>query len=103
MYARFDTIVALEALTEAVKLLNKFPAAPGERAPLPKRIPGFNLPDVSYGTSGFGLSAVIAAFDQDLFEDVVGRLNQIAKPEVRGAALLNLCRKHLPKATATAK
>ncbi|HLG17341.1 MAG TPA: hypothetical protein VJH03_23045 [Blastocatellia bacterium] len=103
VYAQFDAVAGLEVLTDAIKLFNRFPLAPGERVPRPKRVPGFNLPDFSDGPSGFGLNAVIAAFDQGQFEDVAGRLNQIAKPEVRGAALLRLCRKHLPNATAATR
>ncbi len=96
-YGRFDDLMALEALTDAVKLMNKNSSAPvnDERAPSAAKFSGFTLPDFTYGTSGFGLRAAVEAFDASEFESVLGVLSKISRPEMRGVAVITLCRKHL--------
>lgn len=102
-YARFDNASALEALTDAVKLINQSPLAPltSESAPQTKRVAGLTNTDITFGTSGFGLSAAIGAFEPVLFEDVLETLKKITTAELRGIALVTLCRKNIKKTIST--
>jgi hypothetical protein len=97
-YGMFDKAIALESLSEAVHSLEQTsPASRGdERAPLVKHFSGLNTPaDFTYDTTGFGLSAAIKTFDADQFEDVLYLLNKIPSQEMRGRALITLCKEYL--------
>jgi hypothetical protein len=95
-YAKFDNLVALQSLSHAVKLMEKFPiSTTDERAPLVKRFSGPTVSDFTYGTTGFGLISAVGAFDSEEFENVYDTLNTITRPEIRGVAIVTLCRKRL--------
>ncbi|HEU4386452.1 MAG TPA: hypothetical protein VFV34_01555 [Blastocatellia bacterium] len=96
-YAGFDGWLALQALAEALKLLDKFPSVAliDERAPMVKRFSGISFADFTYGTKGFGLNSVISAIPSSAFEDVLGQLGGLSKPETRGLSIILLCRRHL--------
>lgn len=99
-YAAFDSVVALEALGDAVKLINHSPntSPASERAPAVKRFSGFAEADYTYGTSGFGLHAAVAAFNQTSFEGVLDSLRKITNVELRAGAIVALCRKNFSSA-----
>lgn len=96
-YAQFDNTVALEAFTDAVKLINQSPIASfaGDRAPQVKRFSGFGNDDYTFGTKGFGLNAAISSFNPAWFESVLDSLRKITSAELRGEAIVALCRKNL--------
>jgi hypothetical protein len=96
-YAQFDSTVALDAFTDAVKLINQSPIASlaGEKAPQVKRFSGFGNADYTYGTKGFGLNAAISSFSPAWFESVLESLRKITSAELRGEAIVALCRKNL--------
>ena len=98
-YAGFDGLLAGQALAEALKLLDKFPSVPltDEKAPMTKRFSGISFSDFTYGTTGFGLNSVIAAIPSAAFEDVLGQLGRLSKPESRGLSIILLCRSHLAR------
>jgi AraC-like DNA-binding protein len=102
-YARFDNTSALEALADAVKLINQSPLASpnSERAPQTKRVAGLTNTDITFGTAGFGLGAAIGAFDSALFENVLETLKKITTAELRGIALVSLCRKNIKPTVST--
>lgn len=96
-YAQLDNTVALEAFADAVKLINQSPIPPlgGEKAPQVKRVSGFVNSDYTRETKGFGLNAAISSFSPAWFESVLESLRKITNPELRGEALVSLCRKNL--------
>jgi hypothetical protein len=96
-YAQFDDLAALDALTDAVKLINQSPltSPDTEKAPLVKRFSGFASTDYTHGTKGFGLNAAASAFSQTWFEDVLDSLRKITNAELRAGAIVTLCRKNL--------
>ncbi len=96
-YGRFDSLLALQALSAAIKLMNQTPTAHStdERAPLVKRFSGLTLQDFNYGTTGFGLASAVGSFQPEQFEDVLGRLNDLTSAEARGIAVVTLCRSYL--------
>ncbi len=104
-YGRFDTQAALDSLLYAVKLMRKTRPASlnDDKAPTLKRISGVTpISDFTSGTAGFSLQAAVAVFPPDQFEQVLYILNDITPPEIRGMALLILCRnflKTMPNAT----
>ncbi|MBV9925482.1 MAG: hypothetical protein JOZ96_10735 [Acidobacteria bacterium] len=94
VYGRFDGMIAADALSDAVKLINQSKGAlqGDERAPSLRRFSGLPLPDFTYGTDGFGLQSAVGVFKPDQFEEVAGILSRISSPKVRGTALVTLCR-----------
>jgi len=95
--AQFESWMALDSLSEAIKLMNKFPNAAydDDRAPLIKRFSGIAaLRDFTYGTSGFSLQAALNSLPPAQFENALYRLNDISSPELRGVATVVLCRKY---------
>lgn len=96
-YGKIDSLAAFDALSEAVRILNqtKLTAADQDRVPLLRRFSGFDIADFSYGTEGFSLKAAIGVFDAKEFEDVLSTLNKITARDLRGVAVLELCRKYL--------
>jgi hypothetical protein len=97
-YARFDNLMAFDALTEAVRLMSKSDLSPrdDDRAPLAMKFGGLPIPpDFTYGTAGFSLRAAIHAFEVTEFEDVLAAIRKIASPELRGQANIMLCGKYL--------
>jgi hypothetical protein len=96
-YALFDNVSALDALTDAVKLINQSPptSSAADKAPLVKRFSGFANADYTYNTNGFGLNSAVSAFSQTWFESVLDSLRKITHPELRARAILALCRKNL--------
>jgi hypothetical protein len=99
-YAKFDSYMAHESVAEAVKLMDKFPAATltEDKAPLVRRFSGIPFSDFTYGTSGFGLSSAIDAFPADEFEDLLGLFRRLSNPESRSLSIILLCRKFLSSA-----
>lgn len=100
-YVRFDNMSALQALDDAVKLINQSPITPlgSDKAPQTKRLAGLANTDITFGTAGFGLGAAIGEFDSASFENVLETLKKIATAELRGIALVTLCRKHIKAPT----
>jgi len=96
-YAQFDNTAAIEAFTDAVKLINQSPIASlaGDKAPQVKRFSGFGNADYTYGTKGFGLNTAIGSFSPAWFENVLESLGKITSAELRGEAIVALCRKNL--------
>ena len=96
-FGKFDRVSAFEVLSEAVRLIEKAKPGPadGDRVPLIKRFSGFETSDFTYGTEGFSLRSAIGAFGPEQFEDVLGVVNRIQGPELRGQAILELSRKYL--------
>jgi hypothetical protein len=96
-YGEFDMVVAFDALSEAVRILNKAKLASldQDRVPLLRRFSGFEIADFSYGTEGFSLKAAIGVFGPKEFDDVLASINKITAQELRGVAVLELCRKYL--------
>ncbi len=97
-YAKFDNIMAFDALTEAIRLMSKIDLSPrdDDRAPLAKKFGGLPIPpDFTYGTAGFSLRAAIQGFEVTEFEDIIAEIRKIASPELRGQANIMLCRKYL--------
>lgn len=98
-YGQFDKQMALELLSEAVRLLADSPTlmTDSDRAPSMKRFSGITptLQDFTYGTTGFSLKAAVDAFTSSEFESLLPILNDIPSPETRGMAILTLCRKQL--------
>lgn len=99
-----DEVVALEALAEAVKFVNQAPPVTlnEERTPLVKRFSGLPSADLSLRTKGFGLKAAIAALNPASFEEILAALNKISDSELRGVAVVTLCRQSLKPPTRTA-
>jgi hypothetical protein len=98
VYGKFDSVMAFDSLSDAVRLINKtnLHLPDNDRAPLVKKFSGLGTQaDFTYGSEGFGLKAAIAAFPPDQFEDVLGVIGKITVPEVRGLAILELCRNYL--------
>jgi len=96
-YGKFDSFMAFDALSEAVRILNKtkFSSADHDRVPLLRRFSGFEIADFSYGTEGFSLKAAIGVFGPKEFDDVLTSINKITAQDLRGVAVLELCRKYL--------
>jgi len=103
VYAKFDTYLAFDALSEAIRILNKTKLTAGDedRVPLLKRFSGFEIPDFSHGTEGFSLKTAIRAFGPKEFDDVLTSLNKINAPELRGVAVTELCRKYISASSLT--
>ncbi len=101
-YGKFDRAAALDALGEAVRVLNQFPTDAGreETALAVRRFTGVVTTDLTAGTGGFSLSAAIAVFRPQDFESVYGLLRGVEKPEARGEALIALCQQFLKPAPA---
>ncbi|HLL74640.1 MAG TPA: hypothetical protein VK421_05200 [Pyrinomonadaceae bacterium] len=98
-YAQFDAGAGVEALGEAVRLMNRSPEkadAADERAPPAKRFGGFRGANVNFtnGTTGFGLHAAARAFPAAQFENVLGTLDGIDEGAARGRAVVALCAQH---------
>jgi hypothetical protein len=68
-----------------------------ERAPFIRKIGGFREAgiDFTYGTTGFGMGAAVRAFRLAQFESVQEIVGGISDREVRGRAVVVLCRKRL--------
>ena len=96
-YGKFDSFMAFDALSEAVRMMNKtkLTSLDRDRVPLLKRFSGLEIADFSYGTEGFSLKAAIGVFSQKEFEDVLTSINKISAQELRGVAVLELCRRYL--------
>lgn len=99
-YARFDGGAGVEALREAVVLMNRSPEKAGaadERAPPGKRIGGFRQTniDVTNGTTGFGPHAAVRSFPAAQFENVLEILDGVSERAARGRAIVALCARHL--------
>jgi tetratricopeptide (TPR) repeat protein len=94
-YARFDQAQALEVFDDAVKLLNRSPPASAaeEKAPRVERFSGFANADYTRGTEGFGLNAAVGAFGAARFDGVLSSIDKITNAELRGGAIVTLCRK----------
>ncbi len=97
VYGKFDSIMAFDALSEAVRILNKtkLTSIDQDRVPLLTRFSGFDVADFTYGTEGFSLKSAINVFGPKEFEDVLTSINKISAPDLRGVAVLELCRKYL--------
>ena len=95
-YGRFDHTSALEALIDAVPLINKSPNGVEDDDSAPSSVPfaGSTAPNFSRGTSGFGFTAATSAFQADQLVAVTDVLRTIKVPEVRGTILLALCRQN---------
>ena len=96
-YAKFDSLVSFDALSEAVRMMNKTKLTPGDpdRVPLLRRFSGLEMPDFTYGTAGFSLKAAIGGFGLKDFEAVLDAINKITLQDLRGVATVELCRKYL--------
>jgi hypothetical protein len=97
-YGQFDKVAALEELPAAIKALNlarTAAAATSDKVPELRRFDGLGVPYFTHGTGGFGLQAAVEVFDGEQFEEALAALQQLKRPEVRGAAVVTLCRKHL--------
>lgn len=96
-YGSFDRPLALNALENSIKLLNQWPNIPviEEKAPQAKRFAGLLVSDFTYGTKGFGLAAVAAAFPPEEFEPVLALLQELKYPEIKGQLIIKLCQQHL--------
>ncbi|HKY26353.1 MAG TPA: hypothetical protein VJM12_00250 [Pyrinomonadaceae bacterium] len=96
-YGKFDRLMAFDALSEAVRLLNKtkLTSLDQDRVPLFRRFSGFEIADFSYGTEGFSLKAAIDVFGPKEFDDVLTSITKITATDLRGVAVLELCRKYL--------
>ena len=96
-YGKFDLFLAFDALSDAVRILNKTKLTSGDqdRVPLLNRFSGFEISDFSYGTEGFSLKNAIGVFSPGEFEDVLISINKINAPELRSVAVIELCRKYL--------
>lgn len=99
-YARFDAATGVEALRDAIRLVNKSPEradAADERAPAVKQFGGFRQTNINFtnGTEGFGLRAAARAFPPTQFENVLAILDGISEREARGRAIVTVCAQHL--------
>lgn len=96
-YGKVDRILAFDALADAVRISNnaKLTSIDQDRVPLLRRFSGFEIADFSYGTEGFSLKAAIGVFGPKEFDDVLGSINKITADELRGVAVVELCRKYL--------
>jgi hypothetical protein len=96
-YGSFDRPLALNALEQSIKLLNQWPSVSTleEKAPLSKRFAGLPVSDFTYGTKGFGLASVAAAFPLEAFEAVLGLLQDLKHPEIKGQLITKICQQHL--------
>lgn len=96
-YGTFDRSLALNALANAVKLLNQWPSVPAleEKAPPAKRFAGLPVADFTYGTKGFSPAGAAAVFLLEEFEIVLGLLQELKHPEIKGHLIVNLCQQHL--------
>lgn len=95
-YGKFDHTSALEALIDAVTLINKSPNGVEDNDSAPSSVPfaGVGAPNFSLGTSGFGFTAAISVFRPDELVTLAEILKTIKAPEVRGTMLLALCRQN---------
>lgn len=95
-YGQFDEVLALESLGDAIKLMDKFPlsSAAHDRMPFPMHFSGFSRPvtDITFGTSGFGLSSALKTVPLAQAEFVIHMLSGITTLETRGFAIVTLCR-----------
>jgi len=96
-YGKFDSLIAFDALSEAVRMMDKTKLTPGDpdRVPLLQRFSGLEMPDFTSGTAGFSLKAAISGFGSKDFEAVLDAINKITLKDLRGVATLELCRKYL--------
>lgn len=100
-YGQFDEVLALESLGDAIRLMDKFPLSSSahDRMPFPMHFSGFSPPvtDITFGTSGFGLSSAFKTVSLAQAEFVIHMLSGIATRETRGFAIVILCRLILEK------
>lgn len=98
-YGKFDRTLALESLMDAVMLINKSPdgVKDNDSAPSPDVFAEFRTPSFTGGTSGFGFTATVNAFQLDQLLAVADIFRNIKRPEIGGMLLLTLCRQHQEK------
>jgi hypothetical protein len=92
-YGRFDPMAALDALQDAVKMLNRSPVDAGQTdlAPAIRRFTGIMPAEPTSATSGFGLKSALAGFRAQDFDAVYNALKKVEAPEARGVAIVNAC------------
>jgi hypothetical protein len=99
-YGKFDPTAALDALQDAVKVMNQSPldARQTEQAPAIQRFTGISPAESITATSGFSFNAAVAGFRPQDFDGVYIALKKLETPEARGVAVVTACR-HFLKAT----
>jgi len=96
--SELDHAVALTSLSDAVGWVNQINTGfkDDDRAPAVKKFSGFpNLPDLTYGTSGFSLTSALQVFGRAEFDEVLSIINTLASRESRGASVVVLCEQTL--------
>jgi hypothetical protein len=95
-YQEIDKISALQVFYQTAKLLTKdVSLAEDDKAPLAISFEGFVFADFTHGTKGFSLLSAIKSFPKQDFEDVLGSLQTIKNPALKGLGILAHCKRHL--------
>ncbi|HZH29674.1 MAG TPA: hypothetical protein VEY11_02710 [Pyrinomonadaceae bacterium] len=93
-YGKFDQTAALDALQDAVKVLNQSPldtAGQTDLAPAIRRFTGIIPAETTVATSGFSFNSALAGFRAQDFDAVYNALKKVEAPEARGVAIVNAC------------
>lgn len=92
---QIDPGLALDSLADAVKAIDQFPSLVIGSGPAPTFKRASGLLDNTIQPRGSGLTSAVEVFGPDEFESVLGVLERLTGPEVRGVAIMVLCKKFL--------
>ncbi len=100
-WGKLDRSAALQALRDAVAVMNKFAddMIYADKGPAIMRFSGVGASDLNSYTRGFGLESALAVFPPEDFDGVYNAVNDLESPEARGTAKLVLCRQVLKGAS----